>query len=63
MSQDITYFIRDGNLWKCVENDGYSYLRNGPETVEYYMCTVEEAVTKYPEQLAKATRGHSDAVH
>lgn len=59
---DVTYFIRAGNLYKHVENDGAVYLRRGPEAREYYMCTVEEAKTQYPEQLAKAS-GVLNALH
>lgn len=51
---EVWYTIEDGNLYKTVENDGYRYMRRGLETKKTLLCTVEEAVKKYPYELAKA---------
>ena len=51
------YFIRDGQLWKHIENDGIVFLRRGAEEVEYPLCSVEEAETRYPAELARARAG------
>ena len=50
------YFIRDGQLWECTENDGWVFLRRGPEASERALCSVEEAETRYPRELARAIR-------
>jgi hypothetical protein len=51
------YFIRDGQLWEHEENDGIVFLRRGAETSERPLCSVEEAETRYPRQLARARAG------
>lgn len=60
---DVTYYIKDGCLYKSVENDGWSYVRHGPQTQEYCLCTVEEAETRYPDKLARAKGDWKNAVH
>lgn len=55
------YVIRNGNLYKVTENDGYTFMRRGPERITTFLCTVEEAATAYPEELAKAERKNDDS--
>ena len=43
----------DGTIIYHIENDGWRYLRHGPEEVERPL-TPEEAIRDYPEKLAKA---------
>lgn len=52
--RETWYEIRDGNLWKISENDGYAYLRQGVDRTEILLCTEEEAPHAYPEELANA---------
>ena len=65
MGRDITYYIDKGMLYKCVQNDGATYLRHGPQEVNECLGTVEEAKGKYPEQLQRALRsaGAENGVH
>lgn len=51
---DITYYIKDGMLYKSVENDGGTFLRRGPEETIICLCSVEEAKHKHPDQLRRA---------
>ena len=51
---DVTYYIKDGMLYKCRENDGPTFLRHGPEEQVIALCPIEEAVEKYPEELKRA---------
>ena len=51
---EVWYTIKDGNLYMTEQNDGYRYMRRGLETEKTLLCTVEEAVKKYPYELAKA---------
>jgi hypothetical protein len=53
------YEIRDGDLYQVSENDGATFLRRGAERTTILLCTVEEATTAYPEELAKA-KGRTD---
>jgi hypothetical protein len=48
------YYIKDGYLWKHTEPDGIAYLRNRTEITDVPLCTVEEALVKYPIELRKA---------
>lgn len=50
------YTIEDGNLYMTEENDGARYVRRGAERTKTLLCTVKEAVKKYPYELAKATK-------
>jgi hypothetical protein len=65
MSKDVTYYIDEGYLYKSVENDGPTYLKYGPEIDITRLCTIDEAVEKYPEQLKRAFRsmGKIDGIH
>jgi hypothetical protein len=59
---DTTYHVREGYLYKHRENDGPTYLKHGPQEQIICLGTVEEAAIKYPEQLARATRGIEHAI-
>lgn len=54
MGVETFYYVEDGMLWKEIENDGQTFMRRGPETVRRMLCSVEEAKTKYPRELAQA---------
>ena len=56
MSTDVFYYIKDDVLYKGIENDGPRFLRKGPERVTFPLCSVEEARTKYPDQLSRAMK-------
>jgi hypothetical protein len=49
-------------LYKHIENDGYAFMRNGPEEKDLCLCSIEEAEVKYPTELNKA-RGTTNAVY
>lgn len=51
---DIYFVIKDNMLIRVIENDAHTYLRKGPQTRYEIMCSVEEAVTRFPEELKKA---------
>ena len=53
-SIEVWYTIEDGNLYMTEQNDGYRFMRRGLETKKTLLCTVEEAVKKYPYELAEA---------
>ena len=59
---DITYVIKDGHLYKHRENDGATYLKHGPQEEVTCMGTVEEAQSKYPNELARAMRETNNAL-
>ena len=54
MSIERTYYIYKGYLFQETENDGYTYMRRGPETSYKRLCTVEEAKKLYPFKLQHA---------
>ena len=47
------YFISGDVLWRHIENDGAAFLKK-PFKADIPLCSVEEAKTKYPTELAKA---------
>jgi hypothetical protein len=48
MADDVWFYVDDhGRIVKCVENDGWTFLRNGPQRVETYV-TVEYVKQHYP---------------
>jgi len=51
------YFVRDGQLWKHTELDGTAFLFNPDWHVDEPLCSVAEAETRYPAQLARARTG------
>jgi len=54
MAQSETwYFIRDGVLYEHYENDGHTAMRKGLEAKDTPLCSVEEAVGRYPHLLLK----------
>lgn len=53
---DITYYIKDGVLYKSEENDGATFLRRGPEEKVTALCVVDEIETHYPELYEKLMR-------
>jgi len=54
--REVWYAIRNGNLYEISENDGYAFMRKGPERVEVLLCPVEEAKTAYPRELEKSLK-------
>ena len=56
---DTTYYVKDGMLYKSVENDGGAFLRRGPE--EHITClgSVKDAETNYPDELKRAMRSQN----
>ena len=61
-STEVWFYIRNGMLYKHIENDGYAFMRNGPEEKDLCLCSIEEAEVKYPTELNKA-RGITNAVY
>ena len=53
---DITYYIKDGVLYRSEENDGATFLRRGPEEKVTALCPVDEVETHYPELYEKLMR-------
>jgi hypothetical protein len=53
---DVTYYIENGMLYKSRENDGYTYLRHGPESEITALCPIEEAESRYPEIYERLMR-------
>lgn len=51
------FYVKDGQLWEHVENDGWAFLRRGAEAVDTPLCSVAEAETRYPAELARARSG------
>ena len=47
------YHVKDGKLYEHWENDGYACMRHGVNPRDYYVCTVEEAKTKWPHWFKK----------
>lgn len=58
--RETWYEIKDNELWQISENDGYAYMRKGAQRVEILLCTVEEATTAFPTELAKAIGEHTN---
>jgi hypothetical protein len=46
---DVTYYVKDGILYKCRENDGATFMRYGPQSEITALCKIEEAEELYPE--------------
>lgn len=55
---DTVYYVKDGVLYKDVENDGATFIRRGPERQIIPLCSVEEAREKYPNELQRAMRSN-----
>jgi hypothetical protein len=53
---DVTYYIKDGMLYRCRENDGHTYLRHGPESEILALCPVDEIKNRYPELYERLMR-------
>jgi hypothetical protein len=53
---EVWYFIKNGILYRHTENDGHTALRRGLESVNEPLCYVEEAKTKFPDELAQALK-------
>lgn len=56
---DTTYYVKDGMLYKSVENDGAVYLLRGPEEQIFCLGPVEDAKIKYPDELRLAMRSQN----
>lgn len=52
--RETWYVIKGDGLWQISENDGHAYMRRGAQRTEILLCTVEEAITAFPTELAKA---------
>jgi hypothetical protein len=51
------YYIDENKmLHEVEENDGATFLRSGAERIDIVLCGLEEAKTKYPDQLRRALR-------
>jgi hypothetical protein len=48
------YFVKDNILYKHTENDGWAFLKKGPQARDEALMTVEEAKVKCPDALKKA---------
>jgi hypothetical protein len=44
---DVWFFIRDGKIIKRVENDGWAFLRDGAQAVEFEV-TIEYVKKHHP---------------
>lgn len=51
---EVWYYIKDGMLWEHFENDGFAFMRRGPESKDVPLCKIEEAQEKYPNELKQA---------
>jgi hypothetical protein len=56
---DTTYYVKDGMLYKSVENDGGAFLRRGPEEHTTCLGSVKDAETNYPDELKRAMRSQN----
>jgi hypothetical protein len=54
--REVWYIIKDENLYEVSENDGATFMRKGPERIEVFLCSEQEAKTAYPNELAKALK-------
>jgi len=52
--RETWYYIKDGMLWEHSENDGYAFMRKGPERTDVALCNIEVAQQKYPNELKEA---------
>lgn len=53
MTNERWFYLKDGVLWKHVENDGISFLKK-KYVQDVALCSVDEAQVKYPYELKKA---------
>tara|TARA_B100000212_G_scaffold288798_1_gene229940 strand:+ start:266 stop:463 length:198 start_codon:yes stop_codon:yes gene_type:complete len=53
-SKEKWYYVKKGMLYKHVENDGWAFLKNGPQEEDIPMMTIEEALIKCPRRLEEA---------
>lgn len=60
-STETWFYIKNGMLYKHTENDGYAFMRNGPEEKDVCLGTVQDAAVKYPVELNKA-QGKANAI-
>jgi hypothetical protein len=51
---DVVYYVRDGLLIKEVDTDGISFLKNGSSPRITVLCPIQEAISKYPKEYARA---------
>lgn len=58
-STETWFYIKNGMLYKHTENDGYAFMRNGPEEKDVCLCTIQEAAIKYPNELNEAYGGRN----
>jgi hypothetical protein len=53
-STETWYYIKDNMLYKHIENDGYAYMRNGPEERDIPLCHISVATEFFPKEYAQA---------
>ena len=53
-SKEKWYFVKKGILYKHTENDGWAFLKKGPQEEDELLMTVEEAKIKCPHRLEEA---------
>ena len=54
---EVWYFTNEGKLYEHTENDGYAFMKKGPNARNYYLGTIDEAKINHPGKLAQATPG------
>ena len=47
------YFIKEGKVYEHGENDGYAFMRKGPQAHDELLGTVEEVKAKWPSWFKK----------
>ena len=50
---EIWYFIKDNNVYKHGENDGYALMRKGRQEHDELLGTVDEVKAKWPSWFKK----------
>jgi len=56
--EESWHCIKEGNIYLHTENDGYQFMRRGPEAEDKFIMTVEEAKRKNVYQ--KLIKDHED---
>lgn len=60
MTNECWFYLKNGVLWKHVENDGVSFLKK-KYAQDVALCSVDEAQVKYPYELKKARLNESSS--
>lgn len=51
------FYVRGGQLWAHIELDGWAFLKDPNWHHDELLCSVEDAETRYPAELAQARAG------